>query len=90
MAIPKNAKNVELAQQFINFFLDPEVAAENMTYTLALVPNTGAYERLHPAIRHNPVLFPPEELINRSEVINDLGAAADLYHRAWDRVKASK
>lgn len=90
LAVPQSAQNPEMATRFIDFFLDPENAAENMSFILALAPNTGAYEKLPPHLHQNPILFPSKAILDKSEVIRDLGPALELYYRAWDRVKASK
>ena len=39
MVIPKTAKNIEGAHKFINFMLDPEVAAQNADYVGYSTPN---------------------------------------------------
>ena len=44
MVIPKTAKNVEGAHQFINFMLDPEIAAQNTDYVGYSTPNKAAIE----------------------------------------------
>lgn len=87
MAIPQNAPNPELALAFINFLLDPEVAAENIGYTYYLCPNTGAYDLLPSSMKQTKALFPPEEIIKRSEVTQNLGSATTLYIQAWDQIK---
>src|SRR5690606_31373464 len=44
MVIPKTAKNVEAAHQFINFMLDPEIAAANTEYVGYSTPNKARSE----------------------------------------------
>ena len=44
MVIPKTAKNVDGAHQFINFMLDPEIAAQNTEYVGYSTPNKEALE----------------------------------------------
>lgn len=89
MAIPKDAKNPALANAFINFMLDPEVAARNMEYIHALVPVLPAYKLLDPELQKDPMLFPLDEDCEKMEVIKDLKNATKYYFRAWDRVKVS-
>lgn len=87
IVIPKNAHHIELAKKFINFMCKPEIAAINIAHTLFLSPNTGAFELLDPILRNNPALFPSKEILEKSEMIEDLGKEGELYNRAWDRVK---
>lgn len=90
MVIPQHAPHRELALAFINFLLDPEVAAENIGYAYYICPNLGAYERLPKALRENPALFPDEAIIKKSELIQNLGAHTRLYTEAWDHVKGAE
>lgn len=90
MVIPQQAPNRELAMAFINFLLDPEVAAENIAYAFYICPNLGAYELLPPALRNNPALFPDQAIIKKSELIKNLGANTRLYTEAWDQVKGAQ
>lgn len=89
-AIPNQAHEVELAHQFINFFYTPSVSAENMEYLFATSPNKEGIALLSPSFRENPLLFPPIELLQRSEWIKNLGQHIKLYQQAWDKIKASK
>lgn len=87
--IPQNAQHADLAKVFINYLLDPEVAAQNIAFTFFLAPNTGAVEHLPESLRKNPILFPPSEIFDKSEMIRNLGESTDIYYNAWDRVKAA-
>lgn len=86
--IPSNAPNVELALTFLNYLLDPAIAAENMTFTNFLNPNKEAYPLLPPELRNNPALFLPQELLEKAEMVRDLGSDNHLYNEAWDKIKA--
>jgi len=88
--IPKDARQVELAHAFINFFHDPEIAAENTEYIAYLCPNAGSYEFLSDEIKEDPAIFIDPEIRAKSEVIDDIGDALALYTRMWDQVKAAE
>ncbi|MBU0676687.1 MAG: spermidine/putrescine ABC transporter substrate-binding protein [Verrucomicrobia bacterium] len=90
MAIPANATQVDLAHAFINFIHDPEVAAENTEYVYFLCPNTASYELLSDEIKEDPAIFMPDELIEKSEVILDLGEENAKYIKVWDEIKAAR
>lgn len=87
VAVPRNAPNKKLAEKFINFLLEPEVAAENIQFTKFLSPNVKAYELLD-ELKDNPALFPPKEVLEKAEILDQVDDAINLYIRAWDRVKA--
>lgn len=86
-AVPSNATNSDLAYAFINFLLRPEVAAENMEYTRFLSPNKPAYALLPETLASNPVMFIPQDVFDKAELIQDLGKNNSLYNKAWDRIK---
>lgn len=89
MAIPTNAPNKELAHEFINFLLQPDVAAENMAHTFFFIPNTKAYALVPEELRDNPLLFPPADVLEKTELTYDLGEDRVLYLEAWEKVKGS-
>lgn len=85
--IPQYAPNPQLAHAFINFLLEASNGAENMQFTQYSSPNKAAFELLPKELQENPILFPPQAIIDKSDVIKYLGKEGELYNRAWDRVK---
>lgn len=73
MVIPKTAKNIEGAHQFINFMLDPEHAARNAEYVGYSTPNAGALELLSEEVSSDERFYPDEELTEKLEVYDNLG-----------------
>jgi len=88
--IPRDAKQADLAHAFINFFHQPDIAAENTEYIAYLCPNVGAYELLSPEIKEDPAIFMDPAIRAKSEVIDDIGDALALYTRMWDQIKAAE
>ncbi len=88
LVIPKDARQVELAHQFINFMHDPAVAAENTEFISYLCPNKDCYPLLSKELQEDPTLFPPKDVRDRSEVIGDLGEDNVKYTKVWDQIKA--
>lgn len=88
--IPTNAENKELACEFINYLLEPEITVENIVFTNYLSPNKEAYQLLPADLQNNSVLFPPQDVLDRSEMIRDLGKQNSLYNEAWDKIKAGR
>lgn len=87
MVIPKSAPQKELAHAFIDFLLDPAVAAENMQWMGYLCPNTEALKKVSPEFLQNPAIIIPEDVRAKSEVIEDLGPDLAKYSKVWDAVK---
>lgn len=73
MIIPKTARNIEGAHAFINFMLDPEVAAQNADYVGYSTPNEKAIELMDPEVTEDERFYPPVELRERLEVYENLG-----------------
>jgi hypothetical protein len=42
---------------------------------------------LPPEIQTNPAIFPPDDVVSRLELIEDIGEATVLYDRLWTEVK---
>ena len=90
MVIPASAKQVALAHRFINFVLDPHVAAELTEFIYFLCPNEVSYQYLAPEVREDPILFPPSEVVEKLEMIGDLGELNTRYTKLWDEIKAGE
>lgn len=73
MVIPKTAKNVEGAHQFINFILDPKNAAQNTEYVSYATPNKSALQYLPEEMVNDERFYPDEALTERLEVYENLG-----------------
>lgn len=76
MVIPKTAKNIEGAHEFINFMLDPEHAAQNAEYVGYSTPNAKALEYLPEDISGDKRFYPDKELTEKLEVYKNLGKNA--------------
>jgi spermidine/putrescine-binding protein len=90
LAIPADARNPELAHAFIDFTLEPEIAAEICNTMMYSTPNRAARELLPEAIRENPAIFPSSEVLDRLELIHDIEEATVLYDRLWTEVKTGR
>ncbi|MHC0036335.1 ABC transporter substrate-binding protein [Pseudoneobacillus sp. C159] len=73
MVIPKTAKNVEAAHQFINFILDAEVAAQNTEYVSYSTPNKEALKYMPEEMTGDVRFYPPPDLTEKLEVYENLG-----------------
>ena len=73
MVIPRTATNIEGAHAFINFMLDPEVAAQNADYVGYSTPNLAALELMDSEVTEDERFYPDEETRSHLEVYRNLG-----------------
>jgi spermidine/putrescine-binding protein len=90
LAIPRGAPHPALAHAFLDYVMEAEVAAEICRTMQYSSPNRAAIALLPPAIRDNPAIFPPADVVARTEIIEDIGDATVLYDRLWTEVKTSR
>ena len=88
MVIPKAAQNVELAHAFINYLLDPAVAALNAQKVNYATPNAAARELLSVKMLADESIYPPAELLDRCAWLRDRGADIEKIERVWRIVRA--
>ena len=89
MVIPAGARNQAGAEAFINFLSDPQIALRNTMYTGFSTSNAAAFELLPAEIRNNPVYWPPDDVIDKSETQIHLGEFTAAWERAWTEVLAT-
>ena len=88
--IPKNAKNKENAEKWIDFMCRPEIAKANFEYITYPTPNNGAFELLDEEMQNNKAVFPDINSLKNSEVYKYLGDETDaVYNELWKEVKAN-
>ena len=88
--IPKNAKNKENAEKWIDFMCRPEIAKANFEYIPYPTPNKGAFELLDEDMQNNKAVFPDIDSLKDSEVYKYLGDDTDaIYNELWKEVKAN-
>ena len=88
--IPKNAKNKENAEKWIDFMCRPEIAKANFEYITYPTPNKGAFELLDEEMQKNKAVFPDINSLKNSEVYKYLGDETDaVYNELWKEVKAN-
>ena len=91
LCIPKNAKNVEGAEKFINFVSDKKSAlriADEIGYT---TPNKEARQEQPESVRNNPNAYMPTEIMNRCEIYKDFPLdVKKMYDKAWIAIKSDE
>lgn len=88
LSITKEARNVANAYKFIEYLLQPEVAAKMCEESGIAVPNTPMMDLLPEEIANNPAMFVPAEDMARADVILDPEGATKAYQEGWTKVRA--
>jgi spermidine/putrescine-binding protein len=88
LAIPKAARNLDAAYAFIDYVLEPEPAAKIVNGIHYAGANQAALPLIDPKIRQDPAIYAPKEVLDRCELIEDLGKTTQLIDQLWTEVKA--
>ncbi|NLS09400.1 spermidine/putrescine ABC transporter substrate-binding protein [Nesterenkonia sp. MY13] len=75
LLIPSGAENKANAEALMNFYLDPEVAAEVAAYVNYVCPVEGAQEameQIDPELAEDPLIFPTDETLSNVQVIRSM------------------
>nr|WP_228049013.1 spermidine/putrescine ABC transporter substrate-binding protein [Nodularia sp. LEGE 04288] len=89
IVIPKTAPNLDGAYAWINYMLQPEVAASISQRLSIATPNIAGFEQLPEYIQKDLNWFPPEVLLEKCERIEPLGDFEDVYERYWTKLSIS-
>ena len=89
IAIPKTSPNVDGAYTWINFMLQPQVAAQMSQRLGVATPNLEGYEQLPKELQNNTSLFPSESTIERCERLAPVGEFEAVYERYWTKLTSS-
>ena len=87
--IPKTSKHTTEAEQFINFLCDAKVAAQNSDYIGFSTPNAEALKLMDPSYAADPTYNPPQDVLDRCQIFQDLGDFVKAFSDAWTKVKAA-
>ena len=87
LVVLKSSPRKELAMQFINYLLEPQVAARTAERLLFASANKAARPFVPSRILDNPAIYPPLDLLPRLEWMTDVGSALRMYDRAWTELK---
>ena len=88
--ILRESKHAELAHQFINFLLRPDIASANALAARTTTTNAGARKLFPPDFRDNPTLYPPSDIVARGEWATTVEPSAQrLRDRLWTEIKAA-
>ena len=87
MAIPKNCKNKEGAEKFINFMCRPDIAAKNAEYIGYSSPSKNARALMGEA-GQSAVSYPDTTKYDL-EIFTTLGDKIKIYDEIWTEITSS-
>ncbi len=91
LAIPNDAPHPNNAHMFINYLLEPEVAAAISNYVFYANPNAASVEFVEAEILEDPGIYPPDEV--KAKLYPDLSHSAEYTRnltRTWTRFKTGQ
>mgnify|MGYP001547542635 FL=1 len=89
-SILRESTHQDLAYEFLNYLLRPQVAAAVADEMRSATCNAAARELLPEAQRQNVVLYPPAQVLARGEWFRPLPAVVQrLRDRYWTEIKSS-
>lgn len=90
VVILRESRNVELAHEFINYLLRPEVSAGIAQAVTTATPNAAARRLLPTTMREDPILYPRPEILARGEWFEAMPASGQrLRDRIWTEIKSA-
>ena len=89
ICIPATAPHKELAEQFINYLLEPEVGAALSNYIEYASPNAASVPLLDEEARTNPAIYPPAEAYDHLFYMVEIDPESEeFYIEAWEEILA--
>ncbi len=90
ICVLKSAPNKESAVRFLEFYMQPEIAALNTLQQVNGTANMPARALLPPELKANPNTNPSAEVIAKLQIFEDLGNDLRKYNRVWTRVRTAQ
>ena len=90
MCIPKDSKNKEAAQKFIDFMCRPDIAYKNQQYIYYSTPVAAVVDMYTDEEKENLTLNPTQDIIDRCEYFHDVSEYNDLYESMWMEIKQTQ
>jgi spermidine/putrescine transport system permease protein len=88
MCLTRNSPNKELAHEFMNFVLEPQIAADIANGTGYSSVNLAGRALIRADLLTNEAAYPQREAVERCEFIREIGPAVSIYDRLWTEIKS--
>jgi len=91
LAVPKDAKNVAEAHEFINYLQNPEVAAKNSNFISYANGNLTSQKFIDKSVLDDRTIYPDEAMMAKLYTINAHDPKTErLMNRLWIRIKTGR
>ncbi len=90
ICVLKTAPNKGNAKKFMEFYLQPEVAALNIEQQMNGTPNVPARALLPDRLKNNVNINPPADVMERLQIFEDLGNDLKKFDRVWTKVRTAQ
>jgi putrescine transport system substrate-binding protein len=91
LAIPRDARNVAEAYEFINYLQKPEVAAKNSNFIFYANGNLASQKFIDKSILDDRTIYPDEAVMSRLYTIKAHDPKTErLVNRMWTRIKTGR
>ncbi len=87
ICIPAASEHFDTALHFINFLLDAENGAAITNYTYYASPNEAASEFIETEVLEDESIYPPSDVVDRLEWLEEVGDAVFIYDEVWTAIK---
>ena len=88
LCVPATARRTESIYAFLNYVLQPDVAAKIANEVSYATPNAAARKLIDKSLLDDPAVYPPGDVLERCHFMQDLGDAAKTVDRYFAEVKA--
>ncbi len=91
VAIPRDARNIAEAHEFINFLQQPEVAAKNSNFVAYANGNLASQKFINKDVLEDRTIYPDEATMAHLYTMRAHDAATTrLMNRLWTRIKTGR
>lgn len=90
ICVLESAPHKENAKKFLEFYLRPEIAALNVKQQMNGTPNVPAQKLIPEEIASNGTIYPPQDVMDKLQIFEDLGRDLQLYNSEWTRIKTAQ
>ena len=89
ICVLKDAPNKDSAIKFFEFYMQPEIAALNTLQQVNGTANVPARDMLPDNLKTNPNTNPPQEVVDKLQIFEDLGKDLKKYNRVWTKIRTA-
>lgn len=89
ICVLKDTPNKDSAIKFFEFYMQPEIAGLNTLQQVNGTANVPARDMLPDNLKTNPNTNPPQEVVDKLQIFEDLGKDLKKYNRVWTKIRTA-